>query len=67
MTPMPLASSPVSCVPIPQNKGNGAREALTEIETASRATGSLCWADHILMELWARGFKVVPLEPNDRD
>jgi hypothetical protein len=52
-------------IPLPQNKGNGAREALTEIETASRATGSLCWADHILMELWACGFKVVRIDGSE--
>lgn len=52
------------------NKGNGAREALTEVETASNDTashdnGSLCWADWVLMELWRRGYKVVPLERGD--
>jgi hypothetical protein len=47
------------------NKGNGAREALTEVETASHDNGSLCWADWVLMELWRRGYKVVPLERGD--
>lgn len=48
-------------IPLPRSKGNGAREALTEIETASRPSGLQCWADYIMMQLWARGFKVVPI------
>jgi len=40
--------------------GNGAREALTEIETLDHP-GSICWADWLLLELAARGFKVVPM------
>ena len=54
-------------IQLPRNKGNGAREALTAIETTPRdcMQGSLCWADWVLMELWLRGFKVVPLEQVD--
>ena len=52
--------------PTPPSKplGNGAREALTEIETADK-TPTLCWADWLLAELYARGFKVVPVEASD--
>lgn len=53
----------------PPNAGNGAREALIEI-------GKNCpfhmrdeiaphWADDLLANLWANGFKVVPLDPSD--
>ena len=41
--------------------GNGAREALTEIETVDHP-GAICWADWLLLELAARGFKIVPME-----
>ena len=55
-------------IPLPRSKGNGAREALIEMEDwrAPRQAG-LSWADWVLAELWARGFKVVPLEPSDGD
>lgn len=51
-------------VRIERSIGNGAREALislaltfnnTEQDDAER------WTDYILAELWARGFKVVPV------
>lgn len=48
-----------------RNPGNGAREALIEVaNTFPYATpeGSMKWADYILAEFWARGFKVVPVE-----
>lgn len=51
----------------PPNPGNGAREALIEIAetlptTLDRPGAALCWSDWLLAELWARGFKVVPVE-----
>ena len=45
-------------------QGNGAREALTDIETAYKWE-TLCWADWLLAELYARGFKVVPVGDDD--
>jgi hypothetical protein len=56
-------------VRIERSESNGAHEALIEIgrncpfhveeEVAAH------WADDILMELWQRGFKVVPLNSTD--
>jgi hypothetical protein len=56
-------------IAFPVRAGNGAREALIEI-------GRNCpfhlehdvapfWADDLLIELFSRGFKVVPLEDGD--
>jgi hypothetical protein len=56
-------------VRIERCEGNGAREALIEI-------GGSCpfhvqediatnWAEDVLMKLWLRGFKVVPLDSTD--
>ena len=50
----------------PPNPGNGAREALNDIagtlpSTLKDSDDALCWADWVLIELYARGFKVVPL------
>ena len=47
--------------------GNGAREALTEIGIELPATyeDAERWADWLLAELWVRGFKAVPLDPDD--
>jgi hypothetical protein len=42
-----------------RNLGNGAREALIDIMENEDDT------DIILTELWIRGFKIVPLEPDD--
>jgi hypothetical protein len=43
--------------------GNGAREALIEIGLQQGRSGNApaYWAELVLMDLWARGFKVVPL------
>jgi hypothetical protein len=50
-------------------EGNGAREALIEIGKSCPFHVSkdvaINWADDVLMELWARGFKVVPLNSTD--
>ena len=48
----------------PTPKGNGAREALTDVERSfgDGETIGLSWADWILAGLWKRGFKVVPLD-----
>jgi len=45
--------------------GNGAREALIELALTFNNTGqddAERWTDFILAELWARGFKAVPVE-----
>lgn len=49
-----------------ERTGNGAREALMEIEDwlYPRPEG-ISWADWVLMQLWERQFKVVPLELGD--
>lgn len=48
------------------NPGNGAREALIDIALAlpndTRQAEAESWSDWILAELWAAGFKVVPLQ-----
>lgn len=49
----------------PPNPGNGAREALIatalSLPNDTQQADAECWADWILCELWAAGFKVVPL------
>jgi hypothetical protein len=49
-----------------QSPGNGAREALIEMaaELPYCPERYICeaWADDVLMKLWMRGFKVVPLD-----
>ncbi len=53
-------------ISFPRAEGNGAREALIEIggncpfHVPSDFT--ISWAEDVLMELWAHGFKVVPLD-----
>lgn len=51
-------------VRIERNPGNGAREALIEIGQNCpfhvQNEIAMHWADDLLAELWARGFKVVP-------
>jgi hypothetical protein len=42
-----------------ERKGNGAREALIDVPLQPRT------ADWLLIELWVRGFKVVPIEGGD--
>ena len=52
-------------VRIERNSGNGARTALIEIAETLRDTDTSAasvWTDWLLMELAARGFKVVPLD-----
>jgi hypothetical protein len=47
------------------NRGNGAREALTDIGEHLPNTSTedaALWGDWLLAELWARGFKVVPVD-----
>ncbi len=51
-------------IPFPTQKGNGAREALADIKAHGHVSPS-CWEDWLLLELAARGFKVVPIEPED--
>lgn len=49
-------------------RGNGAREAMIDIGTdlpRTSAEDAACWTDWLLAELWVRGFKVVPLDPDD--
>lgn len=53
-----------------RSPGNGAREAL--IEHASDFPNTTKedaerWADFMLANLWAKGFKVVPLDGNEGD
>lgn len=48
-----------------RNPGNGAREALIEVGFLLPDTSpadAARWADWLLAEFWARGFKVVPVE-----
>lgn len=52
-------------VRIERERGNGARDALIEIgvdlpDTDAGSAG--LWADWLLAEMWARGFKVVPVD-----
>lgn len=47
-----------------RNPGNGAREALIDLALTFNNTEPIDaerWTDYILAELWARGFKVVPV------
>jgi hypothetical protein len=49
---------------VARNPGNGAREALIELALTFKNTGrddAERWTDYILAELWARGFKAVPV------
>jgi hypothetical protein len=51
------------------NPGNGARGALIDVAMglgvgAEADHGGEKWADWILMELWMRGYQVVPLPPS---
>lgn len=50
---------------IPRNPGNGARETLIDLaltlDTPGQADAERR-ADYILAGLWARGFKVVPVD-----
>lgn len=50
----------------PPNPGNGAREVLIEIGKNCpfhvQHDIAMHWADDLLAELWACGFKVVPLD-----
>jgi len=47
---------------LPPNSGNGAREALIEIGIKQGRLAPEHWADLVLMELWARGFRITPME-----
>ena len=53
----------------PPNPGNGAREALIEIgkDCPFHVQDNLAayWSDDVLIRLWERGFKVVPIEEKD--
>ena len=52
-------------VRIERNRGNGAREALIDVGELLPNTSTedaARWADWLLAEFWARGFKVVPVE-----
>lgn len=56
-------------IPMPERKGNGAREALVEIGKNCpfhvQEDVASCWADDVLLRLAARGFMVVPMEPDE--
>lgn len=58
----------INAVRIERASGNGAREALTEMVKTFRdkAPDYICWADWVLSELWARGFKVVPIDDGEK-
>jgi hypothetical protein len=46
--------------------GNGAREALVSVmETLPGTLEHRHWAEWTMIELWARGFKIVPLEEGE--
>lgn len=49
-----------------RHPGNGAREALIEIVSdlpfAVDQRVAAAWAEQVLMELWVRNFKIVPIE-----
>jgi hypothetical protein len=47
-----------------EHHGNGAREAMLDhiLETGCTREDGLAWVDFTLADLWARGFKVVPVE-----
>ena len=54
-------------VRVEHNRGNGARAALIDVALVLPPDGTALreaemWADWLLAELWARGFKVVPVE-----
>lgn len=50
-------------VRVERNRGNGAREALIDIAVYLPNTSDAeKWADWLFAELWARGFKVVPVD-----
>lgn len=54
-------------VRVERSDGNGAREGLIAIAetlptTLERPGDAERWADWVLIELWSRGFKVVPIE-----
>lgn len=54
-------------IPFPgkaEREGNGAREALADIKAHGHVSPG-CWEDWLLLELAARGFKVVPMEDGD--
>jgi hypothetical protein len=60
----------LQAVRIERNTANGAREALFEVGELLRnanapAELTAIWTDWLLAELWARGFKVVPVAPVD--
>lgn len=51
----------------PAQDGNGAREALIALaltlpSTVDREGAAESWADWILVELWMRDFKIVPVD-----
>jgi hypothetical protein len=52
-----------------RDNGNGAREALIEIGRNcpfhEPHDVAINWAEDVLMELWARGFRVVPIEKQE--
>ena len=53
---------------IVHHDGNGAREALREIDQKSPPQPeAMFWEDWILLELAARGFKVVPIEGDEKE
>lgn len=48
----------------PRNPGNSAREALIDLALTFDNTGQADaerWTDYVLAELWAHGFKVMPV------
>lgn len=59
---------PVVRIERERSESNGAREALIEIMNYPfrvEKEVSAHWADSVLMQLWSRGFKVVPLNSTD--
>jgi hypothetical protein len=54
---------------ITRNSGNGAREVLIEIVSdlpfMVDHRVAEAWAEQVLMELWIRKFKIVPIESGD--
>jgi hypothetical protein len=48
-----------------RHPGNGAREALISIVSDRFSTEGQrfaeSWAEYVMMELWTRGFKIVPI------
>jgi hypothetical protein len=49
-----------------ENPSNGARKALIAIVSDQFSTEdprfAQSWAEYVMMELWMRGFKIVPIE-----